>query len=55
MTVMAGLRDVAQIRQGLDVFHLECEEVRMIVLLVRATQRRSPISTKEAAVYCCCC
>ena len=24
----AGLRDVTQIRQGLDVFHAECEEVR---------------------------
>ena len=53
---MAGLRDVAQIRQGLDVFHLECEEeVRMVLLVVRAIQRRSPISRKEAAVYCCCC
>ena len=27
MTVAAGLRDVAQIRQGLLVFHLDCEEL----------------------------
>jgi hypothetical protein len=46
----AGLRDVTQIRQGLDVFHVECEEVSdpwvVVLLLLRTIQRWSPISTK---------